>query len=264
MIQQKKIGLAITSCKRLHFLRRVLKAFNIFCRDHELIDSIIFFDDSSPDGDKIEMEKILDELFPTQEKIITHLYQDSFQDTYRHSRILNLLREKLKENQIDYFFILEDDYLFVDFFNISETVELLEKFPEYGYVGFAQSFKKFPPHIQPKQIGDYWEWFYDPAQPLNCNLFLDESSAVQTLIPDLWMTYINWPSFSLRPGTHNVSRFLDVGEFSTDYDRNTMRTELEFAIRWSQKYKSLCHKRFHIVNLGFDSSTSAYKLNNCE
>ena len=83
-------------------------------------------------------------------------------------------------------------------------------------------------------------------------------------MPDLWMTYINWPSFTLRPGTHHVERFLSIGEFSTTYDRDNMRTELEFAIRWSEKYKSLFHKRFHIVNLGFDSSTSAYNLNNCE
>ena len=264
MYRQKKIGLAITSCKRIHFLRRVLKAFNVFCSDQDLIDSVLFFDDSSSENDKREMEGILSEIFHSQEKIITHLYPDSFTDTYRHSRILNLLRERLTENKIDYFFILEDDYLFVDFFRISETIDLLEDFPEYGYVGFAQSYKKFPAHIKPKEIGDYWEWFYDPNQPINCNLFLDDTSAIQTLIPDLWLTYINWPSFSLRPGTHNASKFLEIGEFSTSYDRNFMRTELEFAIRWSQKFKSLCHKRFHIINLGFDSSTSAYSLNNCE
>ena len=55
-----------------------------------------------------------------------------------------------------------------------------------------------------------------------------------------------------------------TGEFSTDYDRETMRVELEFAIRWSKKFRALNHKRFHIINLGFDQSMSAYNLNGCE
>ena len=264
MYQHKKISLAITSCKRLHMLRRVLKAFTVFCEDMDIIDNVIFFDDSSTDLHKFEMERILHDLFPNQNKVITHFYADSFSDTYRHARILNHLREKLTETQSDYFFLLEDDYLFVDFFRIAENINLLEAYPEYGYAGFAQSFKKFPDHIKPKEIGEYWEWYYDKDQQINCNLFLDEASAIQQLMPDLWMTYINWPSFTLRPGTHHVERFLSIGEFSTTYDRDNMRTELEFAIRWSEKYKSLFHKRFHIVNLGFDSSTSAYNLNNCE
>jgi hypothetical protein len=264
MYKGKRVSLAITSCKRLHFLSRVLGAFKIFCRDLDIIDDIIFFDDSSSDDDKREMERLLYELFPDQNKIVTHFYKDSFNDTYRHSRILNELRKKLIETGSDYLFLLEDDYLFVDFFRISENIDLLENYPEYGYAGFAQSFKKFPDHIRPREIADYWEWHYDTTQEINCNLFMDESSAVQQLIPNLWMTYINWPSFTLRPGTHHVERFLSIGEFSTTYDRDNMRTELEFAIRWSKKYKSLFHKRFHIINLGFDSTTSAYNLNNCE
>ena len=264
MYGNKKISLAITSCKRLHLLSRVLKAFTVFCEDMTIIDNVIFFDDSSTEDDKLKMGVLLSELFPAQNRIITHFYKDSFNDTYRHARILNNLREKLIETNTEYFFLLEDDYLFVDFFRISENINLLEEYPEYGYAGFAQSFKKFPDHIKPKQIGEYWEWYYDKNQALNCNLFLDESSAIQQIIPDIWMTYINWPSFTLRPGTHHVERFLSIGEFSTTYDRDNMRTELEFAIRWSEKYKSLFHKRFHIINLGFDSSTSAYNLNNCE
>jgi hypothetical protein len=43
-------------------------------------------------------------------------------------------------------------------------------YPEYGLVSFSQSFKKFPNHIIPKTIGDYWEWYYDENLPLNCNL----------------------------------------------------------------------------------------------
>jgi hypothetical protein len=57
---------------------------------------------------------------------------------------------------------------------------------------------------------------------------------------------------------------LSIGEFSTTFNPNETKVELEFAERWSKKYKSLCHKRFHIINLGFEPSTSAYTINKSE
>jgi hypothetical protein len=264
MYKNKIISLSITSCKRIHLLTRVLKAFTVFCEDFENIDNVIFIDDSSSDEDKVNMEKILYELFPNKNIIIQHFYQDSFPDNYRHSRVLNHWRDELIRTNTEYCFHLEDDYLFVDFFNISKTIDVLEDHSEYGLVNFSQSYKKFPENIKPKIIGDYWEWYYDKNLPLNCNLFMDDVGAIQTPIPDFWMTYINWPSFSLRPGVHNVNRLLSIGEFSTSYDTENMRTELEFALRWSEKFKSLCHKRFHIINLAMDSSNSAYTINNSQ
>ena len=262
MYKNKTISLSITSCKRLHLLSRVLEAFTIFCEDIEVIDNIIFIDDSSTDEDKLIMETLLDKFFPNKTKVIKHFYKNSFPDDYRHSRVLNYWRDELINTESDYCFHLEDDYLFVDFFNISQTVDILEEYPEYGLVSFSQSFKKFPNHIIPKTIGDYWEWYYDESLPLNCNLFMDDVTAIQTLIEGAWRTYINWPSFSLRPSLHNTKKLLSIGEFSTSYDTDTMRTELEFALRWSKKFKALCHKRFHIINLAIDLENSSYTINN--
>ena len=263
MYKDKKVTLTIMSCKRIHFLRRVLKAFHLFCSDLSVIDEVIFYDDSSSDSDKLEMEKMVSFYFGDKTIKIFHFYPNSFPDSYRHSRILNDWRNKLEESSSDYDFLLEDDYLFVDFFKITEAIDLLEANEKYGYVNYTQSYKKFPDSIKPVEIGDYWEWYYNPDIELNSNLFIDDVSAIQIVqCPDLWLTYFNWPSFSLRPGIHNVERLLSIGEFLTGYDTSVMREELDFAIRWSKKYKTLCHKRFHVINLGFESSTSSYTLNN--
>lgn len=265
MVGNKKISLSITSCKRLPLLKRVLRAFVVFCEDIDIIDNIIFFDDSSSSEDKKEMELLLSELFPNKKIVIQHFYPNSFPDSYRHSRILNRWREVLVETETDYCFHLEDDYLFVDFFNIEEGLcALREGGDEYAYVGYFQSLKKFPEEYQPKRIGNFWEWIYKPELPVNEHLFKDEVGAIQTLNGNnFWMMYINWPSFSLRPGIHDVKKLLSIGKFSTDYDINSMRTELEFAIRWSKKYKTLCHNKFMVINLAWDDSQSSYTLNNC-
>lgn len=267
MIDNKIISLSITSSKRLPMLERVLKAFTVFCKDLHVIDNIIFFDDSSSDEDKRKMEEMLNVLFPSQNKIITHFYSHTFPDAYRHSRVLNAWREKLVETNTDYCFHLEDDYLFVDFFDLESGIRVLELNDDCGYVGYFQSYKNFPKEYQPKifEINKtkFWEWVYFPERGLNESLFLDEAGAIQTLNGNgYWMMYINWPHFSLRPGIHNVQKLLSVGEFSTTYDMSTMRTELEFSIRWAKQWKTYCHEKFMVVNLAWDESQSAYTLNN--
>jgi hypothetical protein len=264
MYQDKKVSLTIISCKRINLLRRVLKAFYVFCADLDVIDEIVFFDDSSTVEEKKEMEYLLEVYFSNKKKIITHFDSNSFPDNYRHARILNHWRNILLETNTDYSFLLEDDYLFVDFFKISEAISALKLKEEYAYFSYAQSLKKFPSDIKIVEYDSYWEWYYDSNKPINCNLFVDDVATMQSLIPTkgFWLTYINWASFSLRPGVHDVKKLLSIGEFSTTYDTKKLKVELEFALRWSKKYKTLCHKRFHIINLGYDESTSAYTLNN--
>lgn len=264
MYKGKRISLSVTSCKRLHFLERVLKAFKVFCKDLDVIDDIIFFDDSSSEDEKRIMETLINDLFPGQRKTITHFYPDSFPDGFRHARILNAWREKLTDLDIDYTFHLEDDYLFVNHFSISECVDLLEEYPEYGYINLNQSWKNFPPEYKPKEIGNYWEWIYRDDKGLNECLFMDDAAAIQQPQPNIWLMYINWPSFSLRPGLLHVKKLLYIGEFSTSHDPKITSAELEFAIKWAKKYKSLCNKNFNVINLGFtlDDSNSSYESNN--
>ena len=264
MYKGKKISISTTSCRRLPLLKRILKAFTVFCKDTHLLDEVIFFDDSSSIEDKAEMEVLLNELFPDKVKIVTHFYTDSFPDGYRHARILNHWRDKLIERDIDYTLHLEDDYLFVNHFSLAECIDLLSSYTEYGYISLSQSWKNFPQEYQPKVIGDYWEWIYREDKQINECLFLDEVAAIQQPQPDIWLMYINWPSFSLRPGLVDVEKLLSIGKFSTTYDPANMSVELEFAIRWSKKFKTLCSRNFNIINLGFglDGSNCAYDINN--
>jgi hypothetical protein len=263
MYKGKKISISITSSRRFPLLRRKLKSLTVFCKDINLLDEVIFFDDSSSIEDKSEMEVLLNQLFHDKVKTITHFYPDSFPDGYRHARILNHWRDKLIERDIDYTLHSEDDYLFVNHFSLAECINLIENNPEYGYVNLSQSWKNFPKEYQPKIIGDYWEWVYREDKEINGCLFLDDVASIQQTQPDIWLMYINWPSFSLRPGMMHVKKLLSIGEFSTTYDPSNMSVELEFAIRWSKKYKALCNKNFNVINLGFsiDDSNSAYNKN---
>ena len=265
MYNGKRVTLTITSSRRWHLLERVLRAFSLFCRDLDIIDDVVFFDDSSTDDEKALMESLLHELFPSKQVYVTNFYPESFTDGYRHSRILNSMRDKLIDTGSGYFFLLEDDYLFMDFFDLVPGLDLMVSEPKCAYVSYYQSMKKFPIGMEPdiSEFGRvrFWKWPYDESLPLNCNLFYDDVGSIQTLVPGFWIMMINWPSFSLRPGIHDTVKFLSIGEFSTDYDPSTMRTELEFSIRWSKKWITYCHERFFVVNLGWDQTNNAYTLN---
>ena len=261
MYNNKRISLSITSCKRLNLLKRTLRSFKAFCSDFDIIDDILFFDDSSSNEEKNEMELILNNLFPNQNKIITHFYPDSFEDGYRHARILNVWMDKLIENDIDHCFHLEDDWLFVNFFSIKECVDLIENNNEYAYVGLSQSWRNFPEDLKPKEIGNYWEWLYLKDRGMNETLFIDEVAAVHSLVDTsiditLWVGYINWPYFSLRPGLIDVKKTTQIGKFSI-----TDGFELEFAIRWTEKWKSIFSKNFNVINLATNPNMSSYNLN---
>ena len=264
MYREKKISLSITSCKRWGLLERVLKAFKVFCKDSHVIDKILFYDDSSTDEEKRAMESLLEQLFPDHDRIITHFYPDSFGHNYRHSGVLNDLRDKLRNFEIDYTLHLEDDYLFVNHFSICESVDLLETYTEYGQVHFHCGWLNFPPEITPKEIGNYYEWVYLEDKGLLESLFLDECSAIRSQRGSwYWQTFTNWPYFSLRPSLTNVEKFLSVDDYSTNFDPTLTSTEFEFAARWGEKkYKTLVSKYNHIIDLGLDPSISAYHLNN--
>lgn len=263
MYREKKISLSITSCKKWGLLERVLKAFKVFCKDSHVIDKILFYDDSSTDEEKRAMESLLAQLFPDHDRIITHFYPDSFEHRFRHAAILNDMRSKLTTHEIDYMFLLEDDFLFINHFSISEMIDLLINYQEYGQVNLSFSWKNFPEWCKPREIGDYWEMVYFEDKPLLENLFLDEVAAIQTLNGVwYWQTYLNWPHFSLRPGLTCIKKFLSIEDFSTSHDTTITGFELEFAKLWSKKYKSLCSKNVHIINLDQNGSQSSYLSNN--
>jgi hypothetical protein len=229
------------------------------------LDDILFFDDSSSPEEKKMMESLLDEIFKEKRVYVTHFLKESFDEGYRHSRILNSVRDKLIETGSGYFMLLEDDYLFVDFFSLLPGIELLSQVPLCAYVSYYQSMKKFPVDQQPeiRNYGgvDFWKWPYREDLPLNCNLFYDDVGSIQTLVPGFWIMMINWPSFSLRPGVHDTVKFLSIGEFSTDYDPVNTSAELEFSLRWVKKWDAWCHEKFMVVNLGWDQTNNAFTLN---
>lgn len=272
--RDKKVIIAITSCKRLHLLRRVLYALSVCCEDIDIVDEILFFDDSSSEPEREVMKTLLEQYFPQTSVQRIYFNVDSFPESkknYRHAMVLNVLRNKLIEVGADFYLHLEDDYQYVTSFKLSESIDVLMKHEQYAYVCHYQNYKRFPSHFNIKWVDNFWEWYYDDKLPLNCSLFKDDIGALQeaTLspheyVPGTWIMYINWPHFSLRPGVHDVHKLLTVGEYCTDYDIRNNSVEFEFALRWVKKYKMLCVKSFYILNLApnftINSEPSAYNL----
>jgi hypothetical protein len=246
----------------------------VCCEDIGIVDEILFFDDRSSLEDRQQMLKLFGEYF---DKIPVHYlffgeysFKPEFKN-YRHAMVLNTVRRRLIEMNSDYYLHLEDDYQYMTSFRLSDSIDVLSKHEEYAYVCHYQNWKHFPKEYNIKWVDNFWEWYYDPNLPMNMAMFEDKILALQeaTLSPHeyvhrTWIRYQNWPHYSLRPGVHDVKKFLSIGEFSTDYDINTTSVEFEFALRWITKYKTLCVKNFHILNLApnftINSEASAYQL----
>jgi hypothetical protein len=244
------------------------------CEDIGIVDEILFFDDRSSLEERREMLRLFGEYLTGIQVHYIFFGEYSFKPefhNYRHAMVLNTVRNRLIEMNSDYYLHLEDDYQYMTSFRISDSVDVLMKSDEHAYVCHYQNWKHFPKEYNIKWVDNFWEWYYDVNLPVNVAMFDDKILALQeaTLSPHeyvhrTWIRYQNWPHYSLRPGVHDVKKFLSVGSFSTNYDIGSTSVEFEFAMRWIQKYKTLCVKNFHVLNLApnftINSELSAYKL----
>jgi hypothetical protein len=240
------------------YFYETIKSFSICCHDKHIISEIHWLDDSSCESDRLDMYNTLKSNFENV-SIIKHFFnKNDISNKNRHSVIMNKWLNIINKSNSDYVFHLEDDWRFYSLFNISDAITLNKNNPVYTYIGFSKSFPNFPVEYYPKNIfNDFWETVYDESKPLRDNLFVDFVNGIKYDI-NCWITYLNWPYFSLTPGVHNSRKLLDVGEFNINSDP-TLGFELEFAIRYKDAgYKSAMHKNFICKHIG---EISAYNLN---
>jgi hypothetical protein len=250
------ISLTITTCKRYSLFKKTIESFKHYCLDSDLINEIFHYDDSSSIEDRVLMYSDLRSLFPN---IIIHSIPfDSlnFSNGKRHMEIMKIWKSNNEKHKLDYVFHLEDDWLFTEFFNLTDSINLLKDNDDIAMVGFSWEKKDFPSEIFiPKQIGDFWEWYYSDNHEINEPLFLD--TVEMKYLPDsFWVKYINWPYFGFRPAVHDVKKLSVLDTFNSNMDS----FELEFAIRYSKLYKSFLHNKRICYHIG--DGISSYNLNN--
>jgi hypothetical protein len=250
------ISLTITTCKRYSLFKKTIESFKHYCLDSDLINEIFHYDDSSSIEDRVLMYSNLRSLFPNT--IIHSIPFDStnFSNGRRHMEIMKIWKSNNEKYKLDYVFHLEDDWLFTEFFNLTDSINLLKDNDDIAMVGFSWEKKEFPSELfTPKEIGDFWEWYYSDKHEINESLFLD--SVEMKYLPDgFWVNYINWPYFGFRPAVHDVKKLSKLETFNDNLDS----FELEFAIRFSKMYKSFLHNKRICYHIG--DEISSYNLNN--
>jgi hypothetical protein len=260
MLKGKKVVLSITSSKRIDLLEMTLRSFSVFCRDLEIIDQILLFDDCSSSEERNRSINLIHNYIPNRPVMWRYFEKDTFPDKMRHARIMNIWLESLETFGSDYVFHLEDDWQFLNLFSITEGVEIMEENEEYAYVSYAYPERKIPPGYECKRkIGNFWEPIFLEERGINDLLFLDPVAAIQDFPnnPSYWCYYLNWPYFGLRPGVHHCRRLLSIGKFLINTGSSF---ELDFAIRYKNRgLKSMACSNLTCVHTG--NNRSSYDLN---
>lgn len=249
-------ALTITSCKRIDCFTKMINSLNVHLLDTNSIDAIIHYDDSSSNSDRNVMRSLISNIFPGKVVVERFFNPSDFKSNKRHMEMMKVWKKDIELMKFNFVFHTEDDFLYLENFNLSDTYSILEKNKEIAYVGLSQEIRDFP--LEYKNIneqGDFWEWLYDSNKPLLTNLFLDTKIMAKSKIPGYWCYFINWPYFSFRPGVHDVKKLNNIETFN----ENMSSFELEFSIRFAKLYKSYCHKKEICTHL---ESVSAYELNN--
>ncbi len=249
------ICLTITTSKRLDLFMQTIESFVKYCDDIDLFDAIIHYDDSSSNEDREKMNLILNNLFYNKLICTRRFNKESFQTKRRHCEIMKIWKKDIESLNFDYVFHLEDDWLFIKNFNVHDGIEILKNREEIALIGYSWQKKKFPFDIFiPEIINGYWEWFYSNKYKVNEVLWLDEVE-IQYLPKGHWVKIFNSPYFGFRPAIHDIQKLKTLNTFDVNVDG----FELEFSIRFSEKFKSFCHSDRIVYHIG--NERSSYLIN---
>jgi hypothetical protein len=242
------VALTITASKRYNLLQRTITTFVKYCKDLDLFDEIILFDDSSSDVDRIKTYVLLYEHFKDKKIKFIFFDEKSFNNTKRHRNIINIWKNEIKH--YDFVFHLEDDWECLKDFTLKEPINILRESDKIGSCGF--SYEKFI--WLPSDYGElvtindeYWVW------PYNSNL----SEGYWFTQPNSEKRIPNWPHFGLRPGIFDVKKMNTLPEIPDSFNFEYM-----FGMEYSKKYISVLHNDLIFSHIGENIST--YDLNNSE
>jgi len=250
------ICLTITTSNRLDLFIQTIESFVKHCKDVELFDNVIHYDDSSSNEDRDKMNSILNNLFSNKLICTRRFNKESFTTKKRHCEIMKIWKKDIELLGFEYVFHLEDDWMFIKDFYLSDAIDILKNRQDIALIGYSWQQKKFPPDIFiPEIINNYWEWFYSNKYQVNEVLWLDEVE-IQYLPKGHWVKIFNSPYFGFRPAIHDVKKLKTLDTF----DINVDGFELEFSIRFSEKFKSFCHCDRIAYHIGKDNSS--YDINN--
>ncbi len=249
------IALTITSCKRPNLFESTINSLKEMLEDHEIVDTIIHYDDSSDEESREWMRHVLEDAFPEKMICYRRFEIHSFDNERRHMCIMNQWIDDLSRMNIDFVLHTEEDWRYEKKFSIADAISLMSSEVDCAQVGLSQPIRKTPEEIKIITNGKYWKWIYYKEKSLLENLFLDTVEMETSNIPGYWCYFINWPYFGLRPGIYDFKKIYSVGSF----EDNGISFELDFAKRYAENYVTWCNNFRVCTHIGGD--ISSYEIN---
>lgn len=272
------VTFTMTCSKRLHLFKRTVPAFIEKCKDLHLITKVIIFDDSSSEDDRYEMERLIEQSFPSIN--IDFVYFDNILTKYRHAYIMTHWFDALKTNFV---FHLEDDFLMIDEFSLKDSIDLINNDWNLYYVGFYQSLREFPDEylveFRETEFGknrdiiysknnNYWLWPFIETKPIGQSMFYDTvrcKEGSEEFNCNYWEYFVNYPPFGFQPGVTDVTKLKLIGNFdlTSKQDDSNVQIEGNYGLRLYKKFYAIYSNKRKSTHLGsqFYNEKSAYDLN---
>jgi hypothetical protein len=236
-----QIMLTMTTCKRLDLFQQTVNSILRTWTDLDQVDMFFCVDDNSSESDR----DIMRSQFPFFE------YYMKGPTEKGHRESMNIIWNKLKEVNPEYWIHLEDDWLF---------------FKREAYIGRSIKTLETYKYKNVHQIlfnRNYGELYATHGWDIGGGLLLDNKTLLH--VKDMKVQGRNstyWSHYSFRPSMVRVSKILELG----NYDSPNTFFEQEYANRWTTRgFQSAFFNTIsclHIGKLTSDTSgTNAYTLN---
>jgi hypothetical protein len=234
-----EITLSMTTCKRPELAKTTMESLKKHVIDLDRITKILHIDGGSSQFDYDVMNLSLRNLVPTAR--VVEIKNVEFPDNIQHAYLMQLWKKEIEND--DYIFHCEDDWEFIDSGKIiSDSIEIMESYPEIGQVGVWRKLPDVPTHDL-RGIS-YWKWTYDPS-----GVHIHRPMGPEEID-------IHWPGFCFPPSIIRGKSLKDTG--------NIERVS-NFEIAYAHKWEKCGYKMAYLVNkycrhIG-GGGNSAYSLN---
>jgi len=253
-INDTKIILSITTCKRYDLFSKTMNSFINCCEDILEIDDFICVDDNSSNEDKEKMKE--------QYPFFNFIFKDEKEKG--HSISMNIIRDYAINKNAKYLLHLEDDFHFVNVRKYIHNAKIiLENNESYGQLLFNKKYAEEPTTFRPldgdelKKINHqnktirYFEHIHYPPGSREYNNYIRNMPRQQCY----------WPHYSFRPSLIKVKVLNEIGRYY-----NTSHFEIEYAKEYTARgYKTAFYDDFCCIHIGKKTweknEANSYSLN---
>lgn len=228
------IACAVTTCRRPEAFERAYRSFALRCQDRLRIDQTYIVDDGSSNE---QLESMLS--VSPGASLLNNKDRG-------HAGSINTLLDVLFESGVEYLVFMEDDFLYIKDFMVSDAIDILRSNPMLGQVLFNRNYAETDLDKERDSVTTCGDIIEDPVRHIIHRWLPMNSPEWKAFHAPGVRSHAHWPGFSFNPGVWRVDALKKVGKLEL-----CEGFEFRYAVRYANAgFVTAFFDDIHCIHLG--------------